>query len=135
MNTLPIPLFFNPLTENYSVLRPEVTTGPGGQEVAPKNEKFLRLLMDVDAVIIAGQAKSHCVAWTIDDLLTEILIKDEKIAPKIYLPEDCSSPVVIPGVIDYTQQANAAFKRFESAGMHLVRSTEPVFNWPGISGS
>ncbi|MCU0600383.1 MAG: hypothetical protein MUE70_14130 [Desulfobacterales bacterium] len=122
----------HPLTENYSVLTPEVTTGPGGQVVAPKNTKFLRLLMDADAVIIAGQAKSHCVAWTIDDLLNEILTKDEKIARKIYLLEDCSSPVVIPGVIDYTKQADEAFRRFAQAGMHLVRSTEPVSSWPGI---
>jgi nicotinamidase-related amidase len=123
----------HPLTENYSVLSPEVTTGPGGQVVAPKNEKFLRLLINADAVIIAGQAKSHCVAWTIDDLLGEILIMDEKIARKIYLLEDCSSPVVIPGVIDYTQQADEAFKRFELSGMHLVRSTEPISSWPGIN--
>jgi nicotinamidase-related amidase len=122
----------HPLTENYSVLSPEVTTGPGGQVVAPKNEKFLRLLMNADAVIIAGQAKSHCVAWTIDDLLTEILTRDEKIARKIYLLEDCSSPVVIPGVIDYTKKADEAFKRFAQVGMHLVRSTEPVSDWPGI---
>jgi nicotinamidase-related amidase len=122
----------HPLTENYSVLSPEVTTGPGGQVVAPKNEKFLRLLMDADAVIIAGQAKSHCVAWTIADLLTEILTRDEKIARKIYLLEDCSSPVVIPGVIDYTGKADDAFRRFEQAGMHVVRSTEPISSWPGI---
>jgi nicotinamidase-related amidase len=125
----------HPLTENYSVLSPEVTTGPGGQVVAPKNEKFFRLLMNADALIVAGQAKSHCVVWTIDDLLSEILTRDEKIASKIYLLEDCCSPVVIPGVIDYSHQAEEAFRRFEDAGMHLVRSTEPVTRWPGIGRS
>jgi nicotinamidase-related amidase len=123
----------HPLTENYSVLKPEVTTGPGGQTVAPKNEKFLRVLLDTDRIIIAGQAKSHCVAWTIDDLLNDILAEDKKLAQKIYLLEDCSSPVVIPGVIDYTQQADEAFKRFENAGMHLVKSTDPMSTWPEIT--
>jgi nicotinamidase-related amidase len=47
-------------------------------------------------VIIAGQAKSHCVAWTIDDLLTEIQSQDPSLAQKVYLLEDCSSPVVVP---------------------------------------
>jgi nicotinamidase-related amidase len=51
---------------------------------------------------------------------------------KVYLLEDCTSPVVVPGVIDYTDQANEAFQRFADAGMHLVRSTDPIGSWPGI---
>jgi len=46
--------------------------------------------------------------------------------------EDCSSPVVIPGVADYTPQANEAFHKFAAAGMHVVRSTDPIASWPGI---
>jgi hypothetical protein len=46
--------------------------------------------------------------------------------------EDCTSPVVIPGVIDYTDEADAAFERFADAGMHVVRSTDPLESWPGI---
>jgi nicotinamidase-related amidase len=122
----------NPLTENYSVLRPEVLTGPQGEAIAHKNEGFIRKLFEFDAVIIAGQAKSHCVAWTIDDLLNAITISDRRLAEKVYLLEDCTSPVVIPGVIDYTQQADGAFSRFADAGMHIVRSTDPIAGWPGI---
>jgi hypothetical protein len=51
---------------------------------------------------------------------------------KVYIIEDCSSPVVIPGVIDYTDKANEAFKRFADAGVHVVRSTDPIRSWPGI---
>jgi len=46
--------------------------------------------------------------------------------------EDCTSPVVIPGVVDYTDQADAAFRNFKDAGMHLVRSTDPISSWPGL---
>jgi len=122
----------NPLTEHYSVLGPEVTEGPDGKPIAEKNTKFIEQLLQFDAVIIAGQAKSHCVAWTIDDLLEAIRTQDMTLAEKVYLLEDCTSPVVIPGVIDYTEQANEAFKRFAAAGMHIVRSTDPMDSWPGI---
>lgn len=122
----------NPLTENYSVLQPEVLTYPDGRPVAQKNVRFIEALLDYDIVVIAGQAKSHCVAWTIDDLLNEINTKDPELAKKVYLLEDCTSPVVVPGVIDFTDQANAAFQRFSDAGMHVVKSTEPMEDWPGL---
>ncbi len=122
----------NPFTEHYSVLGPEVLEGPDGKPIAHKSDKLFKKLLEFDAVIIAGQAKSHCVAWTIDDLLTDILVRDKGLTRKVYLLEDCTSPVVVPGVIDYTDQANAVFKKFADAGMHIVRSTEPIESWPGI---
>jgi len=122
----------NPLTEHYSVLGPEVTEGPDGKPISEKNASFIEQLLQFDAVLIAGQAKSHCVAWTIADLLENIRIQDMTLAEKVYLLEDCTSPVVIPGVIDYTDQANEAFQRFADAGMHIVRSTNPIDSWPDI---
>jgi nicotinamidase-related amidase len=121
----------NPLTEHYSVLNPEVVAGPQGEKIAEKSDRFVRKLQDFDAVIVAGQAKSHCVAWTIDDLLGKIKATDHTLVEKVYLLEDCSSPVVIPGVADYTPQADEAFQKFASAGMHVVRSTDPIANWLG----
>jgi nicotinamidase-related amidase len=106
--------------------------GPHGEQIAVKNQEFMQELHTYDVVVIAGQAKSHCVAWTIDDLLGYILEIDESLVKKVYLLEDCSSPVVIPGVIDYTDQADAAYQRFAQAGMHIVRSTEPLHNWLDI---
>ena len=122
----------NPFTENYSVLSPEVLEDAQGNQIAEKNAAFIQTLLEFDAVIIAGQAKSHCVAWTIEDLLSEIGTADEKLAEKVYLLEDCTSPVVIPGVVDYTDKADAAFKRFADAGMHVYRSTDPLETWRGI---
>jgi len=121
----------NAFTENYSVLSPEVLAGPAGEGIAEKNVGFIYKLLDFDAVIIGGQAKSHCVAWTIEDLLNEIFVVDRKLAEKVYLLEDCTSPVVIPDVIDYTEQADEAFQKFADAGMHIVQSTDPIVSWPG----
>ncbi len=112
-----------PFTEHYSVIGPEVTHGPKGEVLGTHNARFIETLKQVDAVLIAGQAKSHCVAWTISDLLEDIQGADHTLADKVYLLEDCTSPVVVPGA-DYTDAADAAFARFAAAGMHRVKSTE-----------
>lgn len=119
----------NPLTENYSVLRPEVLEDGDGKPIGHKNTEILRMFLEFDRLIIAGQAKSHCVMWTISDLLYEIQEIDEKLTNKIYLVEDLTSPVVVPGIVDYTDSANSAFSEFEEAGMHVVKSTEPIESW------
>jgi nicotinamidase-related amidase len=121
----------NPLTEHYSILGPEITEGPDGETIAGINDLLIQQLLGYDAIVVAGQAKSHCVAWTIDDLLEGDDERERALAPRTYLLEDCTSPVVVPGM-DYTEQANAAFERFAAAGMHVVRSTEPIESWPGI---
>jgi nicotinamidase-related amidase len=117
----------NPLTEHYSVLGPEVLEGARGERLGERNNALVNHLLGFDAVLVAGQAKSHCVAWTIDDLLADA----PEIAPRIYLVEDCSSPVVVPGVVDYTDDANRAFASFAEAGVQVVRSTDPLASWPG----
>jgi len=117
----------NPLTENYSVLSPEVLDTTGGKAIAQKNTDLIQKLLAFDTLIIAGQAKSHCVAWTVENLLTEIEQVDPKLAQKVYLLEDCMSPVVIPGVVDFTEQTERTFQRFAQAGMNLVKSTEMSF--------
>jgi nicotinamidase-related amidase len=119
----------NPLAEHYSVLGPEVKQGPEGEEIGRLNVPLLERLLGFDAVVFAGQAKSHCVAWTIDDLLGDARV----LAERVYLLEDCTSPVVVPGVVDYTEEANAAVAQFAAAGMHVVRSTDPLERWPGLS--
>ena len=122
----------SPLTEHYSVLGPEVTEDVDGHPLAGKNDALIDRLLSFDAVVIAGQAKSHCVAWTIDDLLRAVEEREAALAEKVFLLEDCASPVVVPGVVDYTDDADAAFRRFADAGMHVVRSTDPIETWPGI---
>lgn len=122
----------NPLTENYSVLQAEVLFDQEHQAIAQKNSAFLQKLLSFDAIVIAGQAKSHCVAWTINNLLTEIQAIDPQLAQKVYLLEDCTSAVVVPDVVDFTDQAQAVFERVAEAGMHIVQSTQPIDTWPGM---
>jgi nicotinamidase-related amidase len=66
------------------------------------------------------------VAWTVQDLLDDINAVDPSLAKKVYLLEDCSSPVVVPGVVDHTDAANEAYAHFAKAGMHIIRSTQQI---------
>lgn len=115
-----------PFTENYSVIGPEVLSGPMDETLGERNPKFIQHLQEVDRLYVAGQAKSHCVAWTVSDLLEDIQAADPELAKKVYLLEDCSSPVVVPGVVDHTETANEAYARFAKAGMRVVQSSDPI---------
>jgi nicotinamidase-related amidase len=113
-------------TEHYSVIGPEVLTGPMGETLGVRDTKFIQHLQEVDRLYIAGQAKSHCVAWTVSDLLDDINDANPDLAKKVYLLEDCSSAVVVPGVVDHTEAANEAYARFANAGMKIVKSTDEI---------
>jgi len=124
----------HPLTEHYSVLGPEVAADPDGRPIGQRNDALVERLLGFDAVVVAGQAKSHCVAWTMDDLLRADLWRDRRSAGRFYLLQDCTSPVVVPGAADFTKQADAAFERFAAAGAHLVHASEPPESWPDWPG-
>ncbi len=124
----------NPWTEHYSALGPEVPEPEDGRPATQNTAALLDELLQFDKVLIAGQAKSHCVAWTVEDVLLEIGNRGNEIVDKFYLLEDCTSPVVVPGVTDFTEQANARFEKFRRAGMHVVRSTEPISEWLETGG-
>ena len=124
----------NPLTEHYSMLGPEVEDDQEGEPLGRRNQPLIERLLQYDAVVIAGEAKSHCVAWTIEDLLSDPNVQDRGLEEKVYLLEDCSSPVVVPGSVDYTDAADAHFARFAESGAHVVRSDQPMTEWPGVVG-
>ena len=128
----------HPLTENYSVLRPEVLTRSDGKPLADKNTRLLESLLASGALVVAGQASSHCVKNTMEDLLDEIRARDPRLASKVYLLVDCMSPVAVPDgkggfLADFTPQAEEALQRFAEAGVHLVRSSDPLASWPELA--
>lgn len=127
----------NYLTENYSVLRPEVLSTWDGGILAEKNVEFYKELVEADVLIVAGQADSHCVKSTVRDLMEEILDENPSLARKVYIMTDCMSSVVVRDeqgkiLADFTEQAEEGFDEARSSGMHLVRSTDPIESWPGI---
>ncbi len=125
------------LTENYSVLCPEVLTTWDGGVLAERNVGFYKTLVEADTLIVGGQAASHCVKSTVQDLLEEIRNEDPSLARKVYLLTDCMSSVVVrdqDGAIlaDFTEPAEQTLDEAAAAGMHLVRSTDPMESWPGM---
>src|SRR5205823_2096182 len=78
------------MTENYSVLSPEVTE-VGGQVVGGFNTSFFKMLMEYDRVYVFGQAKSHCVLSTVNDIQEHLQKTDPRLAEKIWILEDAMS--------------------------------------------
>ncbi|MCS7127515.1 MAG: cysteine hydrolase family protein [Thaumarchaeota archaeon] len=119
----------NPFTEHYSALQPEVKTGPDGEKLGALDVELVQELSGYDVILVAGQAKSHCVAWTVEDLINAFKERDPALVNKVFLLDDCSSPVVVKGVVDYTEAADLYYRKFASEGARIVRSTESMSSW------
>lgn len=126
----------HPLTENYSVLAPEVLGTHDGRPAAERNIALVKKLAQADRIVVAGQAASHCVKSSVEDLLHELRALDPALPRRVVLLEDCMSSVAIPDpanegcfLADYTEQADAALHAFAEAGVTITRSTDPVESW------
>jgi nicotinamidase-related amidase len=119
----------HPLTENYSVLSPEVTE-VSGQKVGEFNTRLFDHLLSFDRVYVFGQAKSHCVMSTLMDLRQHIERTDRSKMGRIFILEDAMSPVPappldpLPPALDFPRVADAAIRDLQKAGMNVVRTTE-----------
>lgn len=106
------------LAEAYSVLGPDVTLGIDGSRASAKNDAFIEYLLNFDRIVIAGQPASHSVAWTVMDLLAMIDERQlDKASHKLYLLEDCMSP--LPG---YEDSAAAWMDSFAKQGVNIIQS-------------
>jgi nicotinamidase-related amidase len=123
----------NPMTEHYSIFKPEVLTTWEGKPIpgAQRNSLLIERLFVSDMVIMMGLASDYCVAESIYDFLGEIQAKDPELAKKVYVVKDLTAPVVIPGIYDGTDVAEKAFADFAAGGMNVVESTTPIQEWPG----
>lgn len=90
----------NPLTEHYSAIQAEVVDG--NDPSTKTNFDLIDKLKSSEKVFIAGQALSHCVKNTVNDLM--IYLPPEKLT----LLQDCSSPVT----------------GFESIGADFIRDSQ-----------
>lgn len=126
----------HPLTEHYSALSPEVLQRHDGGTLAEPNTALVDTLLAADALIVAGQAASHCVKFTLEDLLHAIQARDPALARRVYVLRDCMSSVTVPDperpgrfLFDFTPQTEQALARLAEAGMHVVESVRPMEEW------
>ena len=89
-----------------------------------KNRAFLDTLADADVVLIAGEAESHCVLETVEDLVEDFSAKPDALQ-KIYFLRDCTSPVQHPDV-DFHAIALKRFAEFERQGVNFINSTDKL---------
>jgi len=123
---------YHPLTENYSVLEPDVKT-IGELSVGRFNQSLFDLLKTHDRIYIFGEAASHCVLATLTSLRRNLEAISPSQTNKIYVLEDCTSPV--PAVtdtdgvpldgLDFPQIARDALCELAEAGVNVVKSTDP----------
>lgn len=120
-------------SECYSAIGEEVraVTVAGNQvPLGQYNDKLLASLLTRERIYVAGQAASHCVKATLEDLIfyaQHNLPNPKAFLAKFYILADCMSPVpAIPGIVDFPQIAREALQGFAAAGMQVVKSTEII---------
>lgn len=96
----------NVWTEHYGALMAEVPdpSDPG----TALNTDFLTILSEADVIGVTGEASSHCVRHTVDQILQNI---GDAHVRKFHLITDCMSSVgAIPNVVDFPKLTQAWFQ-------------------------
>lgn len=107
----------NRYTEHFSAIRAavEIPDDP----FTHLNRALLRTLGHADTILVAGEAASHCVADTLDDIVE--YAEDKEIGGKLTLLTDAMSAV--PG---FEEAAEAFFGRMETAGARFPKVSEAL---------
>ena len=77
----------------------------------------------LDKIIVAGEAKSHCVLESIKQILEHYETRPE-ITQKIYILEDCMSSIT--GFEDITNKTFEDFKK--KYKVNIVKSTDNILD-------
>jgi len=99
-------------TEHYSVVQADVPDPADPSTML--NEKLIGTLEEADIILLAGEALSHCVRFSVEDIANTF---DEKHIRKMVLLEDCSSSV--PG---FEQQGKDFVRDMRARGMQVSNS-------------
>ncbi|RFU60582.1 cysteine hydrolase family protein [Peribacillus glennii] len=101
----------DPLSEMYGIIKAEYDRSDYC------NHEFLQSLKGYDKIIIAGEAKSHCVLESVKQI-AEHYAKDREITSRIFLLEDCMSPIT-----GFEESTNEEFKQLQiQYGINIVSS-------------
>lgn len=119
-----------PQTEHYSAVEPEIPLK--NHPEAGRNQAFLDSMAKADVLLIAGEAESHCVLETLEDIVSEF--GDDPVQlEKIYVLQDCMSPIQHPD-IDFHSLAQEEFVKMTEAGIQFIDSTEPAPFLAAVNG-
>lgn len=106
----------NTFTEHYGALMAEV---PDPSDPSTQlNGGFISVMQEADLIAIAGEASSHCVSTTIQQIVDNIGAAH---LSKIHILTDCMSPVPqTPGAPDFPALAQKFLKDMEGRGLALT---------------
>ena len=115
----------NPFTEHYSGVQADVpdNTDPTTQ----LNTALIGTLEDADIILLAGEARSHCLANTVKDIAAKFDSEgNSEYVKKMVLLTDATSDVGdLPGSTMFEDMGNAFVAEMCSKGMEL--STTEAF--------
>ncbi len=101
-------------TEHYSAVQADVPDPSDPSTML--NSRLIRTLEEADEILLAGEALSHCLKFTVEDIADTF---DEKHIRKMVLLEDCASPV--PG---FEQQGKDFVSNMKARGMQVSASAD-----------
>ncbi len=109
----------NLFTEHYSAVKAEVPdpTDPSTQ----LNTRLIQTLMESDKILIAGEAGSHCVKSTVEDIADGF--QDDSYIKKMVLLEDAVSPVISP-FVDFPAVQAQFIADMKARGMKTAKTTD-----------
>jgi nicotinamidase/pyrazinamidase len=109
----------NPFTEHYSAVKAEV---PDVQDPSTQlNTRLIQTLMEADQILIAGEAGSHCVKSTVEDIADGF--QDDSYIKKMILLEDAVSPVQSP-FVDFPAIQAQFIADMKARGMQTANTTD-----------
>lgn len=104
----------NSFHEHYSAIQAEVVD-PSDPSTSP-NMRLIQQLEKVDRVYICGEALSHCVRFTIEDIVKYF---NQDHLSKLYIIMDCSS--VITG---FEKETEDFIEKMKQIGLNFCNSTD-----------
>lgn len=111
-----------PQSEHYSAIQPEIPVPD--HPLGGKNTTLLNAVEDSDYVLMAGEAESHCVLETLEDLVDAYRGRPDLLR-RIYVLQDCTSSVAHPDV-DFHAMAQERFATFAALGVNFINSTDEM---------
>lgn len=109
----------NVYTEHYSAVKAEV---PDPDDPSTQlNTRLIKTLMEADTILIAGEAGSHCVKSTVEDIADGF--GDDSYIQKMTLLEDAVSPVISP-VVDFPAIQKQFISDMQKRGMKIAKTTD-----------
>lgn len=109
----------NPHTEHYSAIKAEVHDP--ADITTQANTRLITRLEKVSKFLYFGEAGSHCVKSTAEDIATEF--GSDEYLKKMVMITDCVSPVISPAV-DFPAIQDQFIKDMKEKGMQTSLSTD-----------